>query len=656
MRVLSIDIETYSEADLTSEGAYKYVEDEHFSVLLFGFSIDYSPAKVIDLTAGQEIPQQIIEAMTDPRVTKTAFNANFERTALSKHFGKSMPPDQWECTMVLAAQAGLPLSLAAVSMAMNLPEDKAKLKHGKELIRYFCLPCKATKANGGRTRNQPFDDLEKWAAFVEYCGRDVEAENYIRQHLLKHNLRPTIMEQRLWALDQKINDVGVPVNLVLTENAINIDERFKEGLEARAIAVSGITNPNSATQVKAWLEEVEGIPVDSLNKKAMPELMDKIQTDEANEFLTIRKELSKSSTMKYNAIRRSVCSDGKIRGLFQFYGANRTGRFAGRLVQVQNLPQNHLPDLELARDLVLANDYTLLELLYGSITSTLSELIRTAMIPEPGCRFIVADYSAIEARVIAYFAKEEWVLEEFRGEGKIYEATAAQMFHVDKKLIVRGNKEYDLRAKGKVAVLALGYQGGANALKTMGALDMGIKEDELAGIVKLWRNANKNIVRWWASLEEAAINSLTDGSSTDEIGGIRFRYSDKNLFMDLPSGRSLCYREAKTANNRFGGLAIHFKGMNQVTKRWEDQDTYGGKLAENCVQAVARDCLLDAMYRLDARGFDIRMHVHDEVVINEPIGGRSVKQVCDVMAETIPWAAGLPLQAAGFETEFYRKD
>lgn len=654
MKVLSIDVETYSEIDIASGGAYKYVDDPSFELLLFAYSVDYGPVTVIDLANGGSIPPHIVTAVTDPHVLKTAFNANFERTVLAKVFGKPNPPEQWECTMILAAQMGLPLSLAGVSSAMGLPEDKAKLKDGKELIRYFCIPCKPTKVNGGRTRNYPWDDMEKWDRFVDYNKRDVEAENYIRQTLEIY--RPCESEHRMWCLDQHINDKGVLVDMDVVRNAMAFDLRYKALLEEEAIDLSGLDNPNSVSQIKEWLEEMEGIEVESLNKKAMPDVMAQVETDVVKDFLHIRKELSKSSTKKYDAIERSVCSDGRIRGLFQFYGANRTGRFAGRLVQVQNLPQNHLPDLDYARELVKMGDYDMLELLYGSVASTLSELIRTAMVPEPGCRFIVADFSAIEARVIAWYAGEKWVLDEFRGEGKIYEATAAQMFGIPKEKIAKGNPEYDLRQKGKVAVLALGYQGGPNALVSMGALNMGIAEEELPNIVHLWRKANKNIVRWWYSLENAAFEALADGRGTDGIGGIVFRFEDGHLFMDLPSGRSLCYYHAKVGQNRFGKPSIHYMGMNQVTKKWGLQDTYGGKLAENATQATARDCLLYSMKLLDDSGYDLRMHVHDEVIINEPLGGRSVEEVCDIMGQEIPWAKGLPLSAAGFETPFYRKD
>lgn len=656
MKTLSIDVETYSDIDLISCGAYRYADHPSFEVMLVAYSEDYGPVKVVDLANGEKLSDNFIAALTNPDITKTAYNANFERICFASMFGKSkiFEPEQWECTMVLAAQVGLPLSLAEVSAALGLPKDKTKLKSGRDLIRYFCVPCKPTKINGGRTRNLPEHDMEKWRRFKEYNQRDVEAENYIRQKLLPY--KPNQTEQNYWLLDQKINDTGVAVDLSLVENAISFDARYKAALSLKATDLTGIENPNSVSQVKDWLNNTEGVEVDSLNKKAMPGVMQLIKTDEAKEFLTLRRELSKSSTKKYDAIARSVCDDGKIRGLFQFYGANRTGRFAGRLVQVQNLPRNSMSDLDLARNIVREGDYNLFELLYDDVSTVLSQLIRTALVPDPGCRFLVADYSAIEARVIAWYAKESWVLKEFAGEGLIYEAVASEMFGVPKDKIVKGNPEYALRQRGKVATLALGYQGGVTALTAMGAIEMGIPEEELATIVQLWRKANKNIVRWWKSLQDAAFEALAEGRGIDPIGGIVFRYSNGHLFMDLPSGRSLCYYQAKVGDNRYGSPSIHYSGLNQVTKKWEQLDTYGGKLAENCVQATARDCLLDAMQRLDQKGFDIRMHIHDEVVINEPVEGRTAKEVCEIMGEPIAWAKDLPLSADGYDTPYYRKD
>lgn len=655
MKTLGIDLETYSEVDIKTSGAYAYAMHPSFEILLFAWSWDGGPVSIADLLSGQKIPADVLAALIDPDVLKTAYNAPFERTCIRYGLGIPCPPEQWDCSMVLGAQAGLPLGLAALSSAMGLAADKAKMSIGKQLITYFCIPCRPTAINRGRTRNMNFDDTIKWDKFNDYCVRDVEAENTVRQKLI--NYMPTTGEQRFWELDQKINDNGVPVDLELVENAIAFDLRYKDELTARAIQLTGMANPSSVAQIKEWLAVEEGTTFESLNKKAMPEVMTQINGDLAREFLEIRAELSKSSTKKYDAIKRCVCADGKVRGLFQFYGANRTGRFAGRLVQVQNLPQNHMPDLADARALVKAGQFEEFEQRYPNVTSVLSELIRTAFVPEPGHRYIVADFSAIEARVIAWFAGEEWVLEEFQGEGKIYEATAARMFNVAKALITKGNDEYALRAKGKVATLALGYGGGTNALVTMGALTMGLTEDELPDLVKLWRAANPNIVKWWKSLEAAAKRAIEDRAETiDPIGNIKFTYKNGMLSVQLPSGRWLRYFKARIGENRFGNMSIQYEGMNQTTKKWETQDTYGGKLAENITQATARDCLRDSMMTLDAAGFDIRMHVHDEVVITEPIGGRSVESVCELMGKSLDWAPGLPLRADGYETPFYLKD
>lgn len=652
-KVLSIDVETYSESDLGSEGAYKYTQHPSFQLLLLAYSEDYGPTKVVDLASGEAIPTDILWALTDPSILKTAYNSSFERAALSAGLGIVCPPEQWECTMVLAAQAGLPMGLAAVSKAMKLPEDVAKMKEGKDLIKYFCLPCRPTKVNGGRTRNLPEHAPEKWQVFKEYCKRDVEAENHIRKTL--EHLRPNETEQRFWQLDQKINDAGVRVDMQLARNAIECSEAYKASLTERAIKLTGMDNPSSVSQIKAWLRVEEDIEVESLNKRDLPDVIAKVEGDAAKEFLEIRKELSKSSTKKYDAMIRCAGADDHARGLFQFYGATKTGRFSGRLIQLQNLPQNKLKDLDYARNLVKSGDFEKLELLFGDVAQVLSELIRTAIIPEEDSTWVVADFSAIEARVIAWYAKENWVLDVFRGDGKIYEATAANMFGVPKETIDKGHKNYDLRQKGKVATLALGYQGGTNALITMGALRMGMGEEELPEIVNLWRRANPNIVKWWYSLENAAVDAVSEkGTCRDRIGGITFRYQNNNLFMDLPSGRSLVYYNAKLGENRFGKTSIQFEAMNQVTKKWEVQDTYGGKLAENAVQATARDCLRDSMIALDEAGYDIRMHIHDEVVINGKPG--DVAKVCEIMGRPVAWAPGLPLRADGYETPFYRKD
>lgn len=654
MKTLSIDVETYSDINLSEAGAHRYCEDESFKLLLFAYSIDYGPVRVIDIADHEPIPKEVLTALTSPLYEKTAFNAAFERAVLSAYFRAPMPPEQWSCTMVLCAQAGLPLSLDGVSKAMALPEDKAK-KDGKALIRYFCTPCRPTITNGGRTRNMPWDDYEKWDRFKEYNRRDVEVENTVRQKLL--GLKPDAVEQKFWVLDQRINDKGVKIDLTLAKNAIVINDRYVDELTDRAVALSGIGNVKSIVQIKDWLKEQEGTEFESLNKKAMPDVLASLKTEEAKEFLALRSELSKTSVKKFDKMISCAGADDHARGLFQFYGASRTGRFAGRLLQLQNLPQNHLEDIADVRSLVRAGCYEELKSTHANISSTLSELIRTAIIPENGCRFIIADFSAIEARVIAWLAREADDLEEFRGAGKIYEQTASRMFGVAKDKIVKGNPEYELRAKGKVATLACGYGGGPTAMISMGALQSGLTEEELPALVKMWRDAHRNIVDMWGSLEAAAKTAVkTKASAHDPISGTVFSYERGNLFMILPSGRKLCYVNAKIGLNRFGNSSVVYMSQNQVTRKWEQAETYGGKLTENLVQATARDCLRDAMMRLDAAGFDIRMHIHDEVVINEPRNGRSLEEVIALMCAPSDWSHGLPLNAAGFESDFYMKD
>ena len=655
MKMLSIDVETYSSVDLTAAGVHKYVDSEDFTILLFGYSVDYGAVKVVDIAGGEKLPREVISMLTDPGVVKTAYNASFERTTIGRYLALPMPPEQWQCTLVLAAQAGLPLGLDAVCKALGLPPDEAKAD-GRALITYFSKPCKPTITNGGRTRNMPWDDYEKWERYKAYNKRDVEVENTIRKRLA--SLVPSETEHRFWCLDQRINDRGVKLDMELIGNAIDMSESYTKALTAKAIRLSGITNVKSQQQIKAWLEEVEGTKVESLNKKAMPDVLASLQTEEAKEFLDLRTELAKTSVAKFEKMQVCACHDDHARGLFQFYGANRTGRFSGRLIQLQNLPQNHLDDIADVRSLVKAGSYDELSERHPNINSTLSELIRTAIIPEDGCRFIVSDFSAIEARVIAWFASEEADLEEFRGAGKIYELTASRMFGVPKENIVKGKPEYALRAKGKLATLACGYGGGAKALIAMGALRSGIPEEELPTLVKQWRSAHENIVAWWSSLEDAAKRAIrTKSAAEDEIGKIKFDYVDHNLHLILPSGRRLCYVNAQIGTNRFDNLSVLYAGQNQVTKKWEMLETYGGKLAENVVQATARDCLRDCMMNLDAAGYDIRMHVHDEVIINEPKNsGRTLEDVITIMRRTPDWAPGLPLNAAGFETDFYMKD
>lgn len=964
MKTLAIDLESYSETDIMSCGAYKYVEDPTFEVMLLAYSFDLEPALVIDLAQGEPIPQAVLDALIDPTVIKTAYNAPFERTCLAKHLGKAMPPEQWQCSMVLASECGLPLGLGMVSSALNFGEDKAKMKEGKALIRFFCIPCKATKKNGGRTRNRPEDDPLKWETFTEYCRMDVEAENEIKRKLITYPLEAS--ENRLWELDQKINDKGVLLDEKLIREAISFDLAYKERLTEEAIRLTGLSNPSSAAQLKAWLLETEGIEVESLNKKAMPEVFEQMELDLSREVLELRSELTKTSVRKYDAMLRCRCADGRARGLFQFAGT-KTLRWSGRLIQLQNLPQNHIETLSSARELVRAGSYENFEVIYDNVSSTLSELIRTAIVPAPSHKFLISDFSAIEARVIAWFAGEQWVIEEFEDEGLIYEATASQMFGVPKHTIEKGGENHHLRAKGKVAILACiaedslvltnqglipiqdvtekqllwdgenwvkhkgviykgerevitydgltatedhlvwaegkkrpihfrdasssgahllqtgfgrkalrmggnnqsretlesktksllcademhkvqkcsmdkleqsqpwfvkrlselfatrktlskmavqkdvgckkqmlhkhasslqrlwgkrnkvripkcgailsvaceesrstkervgnrpykqqwelcsrehkifhqkreyrksaynsivrmgeqglalcknsclskiklwfesgasylrslescsrkkkelernttkvrvydilncgpnhrftvsnclvhncGFGGSVGALKAFGADKMGMSESDMQETVTKWRAANPNIVKWWWSVDRAAMKAVqSKGQAYDEIGKILFSYESGLLFITLPSGHRLCYFNAEIQDGRFGKPVVSYMGLNQITRQWTRMETYGPKLVENIVQAAARDCLAESMIRLDEAGFDIRMHVHDEVICEEPIEGRNVQAMSDIMGTPVAWGKGLPLRADGYETLFYRKD
>ena len=637
--ILSIDLETYSGTQLKGAGVYRYAEDPDFEVLLFAYAFDDDPVRVIDIKQGEQLPPEVVEALTDPNVTKSAFNANFERITINRHFGIPTPPEQWSCTMVHSMMLGLPASLDGVGKALRL--DVQKDSAGKRLIQYFSVPCKPTKANGGRTRNLPRHDPEKWQAFIEYCRRDVEVEREIRRRLAKYPMPES--ERRLWCLDQRINDRGFQVDLDLAEKAVDADRQHRERLIQEAATLTGIENPNSVAQLKEWLEAEEGVEVDSLNKKVLPKLMDEV-SETGRRLLAIRRELGKSSVKKYEAIRRAVCKDHRVRGLFQFYGA-RTGRWAGRLVQVQNLPATKLPDLELAREMLKEGRYEDIDLLFGSLPEVLSQLIRTAFIPPEGKRLLVCDYSAIEARVIAWLAGEEWRLDVFNGHGKIYEASASKMFNVPIEQITKGS---ELRQKGKVAELALGYQGGPGALISMGALDMGLKEEELPELVTAWRRSNPKIVKFWRDVESAALEALRYKKPVGLQYGLKFIPESGILFLQLPSGRRLAYVRPKIeVDKRFGKEGMTYESDGKRVK------TYGGKLVENIVQAVARDCLAEAMIRLDERGYTIVAHVHDEIVAE---GDQDIKEMEAIMSEPIPWAPGLPLRADGFETEFYRKD
>ncbi len=650
MTILSIDIETYSSVDLAKCGVYTYTEAEDFEILLFGYAFDDEPVQVVDLASGEPLPHHVLQALTDPNVIKTAFNANFERTCIAKHFGYRMPPWQWRCTQVHALTLGLPIHLEGVAKAMKLKQQKDTA--GKLLIRYFSMPCKPTKANGRRTRNLPEHAPEKWEQFKTYCRKDVEVEREIRKALERFPVPP--IEQRLWELDQKINDYGVQIDPDLVTNAITCDTQYQERLIKEAARLTGLDNPKSVVQLKTWLLEAEGLEVESLNKESVPELLKQTESDTVKRVLELRQEMAKTSVKKYQAMDRARCQDNRIRGLLQFYGANRTGRWAGRLVQVQNLPKNDLPDLDLARQLLIAGEYETLELLYESVPAVLSQLIRTAFVPAEGRRFIVADFSAIEARVVAWYAGEKWRLDVFNTHGKIYEASAAAMFKVPIETITKGNP---LRQKGKIAELALGYQGGVGALINMGALKMGLKEEELPELVNTWRQANPAIVQFWYDVERAAIEAVRDKTAVHLHHGLVFSYESGILFIRLPSGRRLAYvRPRIETDERFGKPALTYEGAEQGTKQWGRINTYGGKLVENIVQATARDCLAEAMLRLDAAGYKIVMHVHDEVVLEMPHSTGSLEEVCEIMSQPIKWAPGLPLQADGFECDYYKKE
>ncbi|KJZ85714.1 DNA polymerase [Clostridium sp. IBUN125C] len=644
MRTLSIDIETYSSVDLAKSGVYRYAEAPDFEILLFGYSVDVGPVQVVDFACGEKIPKEIQQAILDNNVTKWAFNAQFERICLSKHFGIHLEPDSRRCTMVWSAYLGLPLSLEGAAIVTGA--DKKKLTEGKELIRYFSVPCKPTGANGGRTRNLPEHAPEKWNSFKEYNLRDVEVELSIQAKLQKFPMPEE--EWKNYILDQQINDRGIQLDLELVRQAIQCDEQTREELTSRLKELTELENPNSVVQMKSWLSE-NGLETDSLDKASVKALL-KEAPDHLSEVLELRQLLAKSSVKKYTAMENAVCADGRARGLLQFYGANRTGRFAGRLVQVQNLPQNHLPDLEQARCLVRGGHFDALEILYDSIPGVLSELIRTAFVPKKGYKFIVADFSAIEARVIAWLAGETWRNEVFATHGKIYEASASQMFRVPIEEITKGSP---LRQKGKIAELALGYGGSVGALKAMGALDMGLTEEELKPLVYAWRNANPNIVRLWWDVDRAVKEAVTERCRT-ETHRIRFEYRSGMLLIWLPSGRQLTYVKPRMGINRFGSEAVTYEGVG-ATKKWERIESYGPKFVENIVQAISRDLLCHSMRNLDEAGLNIVMHVHDEAVLEVPLE-ICVQDVCVLMGQVPPWAQGLLLRADGFECNFYKKD
>ena len=642
MKCISIDIETYSDVDLSKCGVYKYSSSPNFEILLFGYSVDGGEVEVVDVACGEKIPADIMAALSDESVTKWAFNAMFERVCLSNYLGEWMEPESWKCSMVWSATLGLPLSLENVGAVLGL--EKQKLSEGKDLIRYFCVPCKPTKANGGRTRNLPGHDKERWKRFKAYNLRDVEAEMQIQQRLSKFPVLDFVWEE-YWQ-DQEINDRGIGVDMEMVRNAIAMDGRSKSELSAAMQELTELENPNSVQQMKQWLLE-NGMETDSLDKKAVAALL-KDAPEPLKTVLTLRQQLAKSSVKKYQAMENAVCADSRAHGMFQFYGANRTGRFSGRIIQLQNLPQNHILDLAQARELVKAGDFDALSLLYEDIPDTLSQLIRTAFVPQDGRKFIVADFSAIEARVIAWIAGERWRLKVFEGGGDIYCASASQMFHVPvEKHGINGH----LRQKGKIAELALGYGGSVGALKSMGALEMGLAEEELQPLVSAWRDSNSSITEFWWAVDRAVKECIKKRMPT-ETHGIRFSYESGMLFITLFSGRRLAYVKPRIGENQFGGESVTYMGVGG-TKKWERLESYGPKFVENIVQAVSRDILCYAMRTL--RNCSIVAHVHDEIII-EADRRMSLPAVCEQMGRTPPWAKGLLLWADGYECPFYQKD
>ena len=642
-RILEMDIESFSDVDLIKCGVYAYADSPAFEILLFAYSFDGGETQIIDLAQGERLPAEVEEAIFDVSVTKTAYNANFERTCLSKHFGR-IPPESWHCSAVQATMLALPRSLEDVGRVLGL--DEQKMKEGRELIRYFCVPCKPTKANGGRTRNLPCHAPEKWELFKTYCKRDVDVEKAIRRKL--HNFPIPEGEMELYRLDQRINDRGVLVDMGLVKQAIACERLHKEVVTKRAYELTGLENPNSVAQLKGWLGDM-GMEAESLSKKAVAEMI--AETDgEVEELLRLRLLMAKTSVKKYEAMERSVCSDGRIHGMLMFYGANRSGRWSGKNVQIQNLPKNDIPDLELARELVKQGRFEDIELLYESTPNVLSELIRTAFIPKPGCRFVVADFSAIEARVMGWLSGEEWVLDVFRGDGKLYEMTASRMFGIPMAEIGKGSPE---RAKGKVASLACQYGGSTGALVSMGALDMGLTEEELPPLVAAWRKANPHMVQFWWDVDAAAIKAVTEKQKT-KVGRIIFEYKSGILFITLPSGRKLSYVKPRMAVNKFGRDGLTYEGISE-NKKWSRIETYGPKLVENIVQGTARDLLAEAMLRVEKKGYPIVMHCHDEIIAEVPEGIGSVDEMCEIMAIQPTWAEGLPLRADGYSCSFYQK-
>lgn len=648
-RVLSIDLETYSDVDLPNCGVYRYVEGD-FHILLFAYAFDDDETKCVDMACGEQLPAEVVDALQDDSIIKSAWNAQFERTCLSKYLGTQISPDSWQCTMVWAASLSLPLKLATAAQALKTAQQKDAV--GERLIRYFSLPCKPTKANGGRTRNLPEHAPEDWKLFKSYCIQDVETERDIRRRLEKFPLLP--QEWDYYHMDQRINDRGILIDRELVQQAIICNMAMSEEMTKRAYALTGLENPNSVSQLKGWLEE-RGIEVDSLGKKNVASLitdLDRHSADgEALDMMKLRLQMAKSSVKKYQAAERYICQDGRAHGLFQFSGANRTQRWAGRGIQLQNLPQNHISTLDEARELVKIGCFEMIEVLYGNTPDILSQLIRTMLIPKPGCEFIVADFSAIEARVLAWLAGEQWRLDAFQRGEDIYCASASQMFGVP---VVKHGINGELRQKGKVAELACGYSGGSGALISMGALDMGLKEDELPDIISSWREANPEIVKFWYAVEKAAIETVKDHNDRS-VGRIGFQFSANTLWIVLPSGRRLAYIKPRLQPNRFGRMALTFEGLG-ANNKWTRGETYSGKLTENITQATARDLLAEAMHRMELAGLDIVGHVHDEVILEVPKRQYTVDDVCNIMNQNPRWADGLPLSSAGYTGNYYFKD
>lgn len=644
MKRMNIDIETYSEADLSKSGVYKYVDAPGFEVLLFGYSADGGPVKVISLAEGEELPQEIKEALLDDTVLKFAFNAQFERVCLEKYLGVHLAPDAWRCTMVASLYLGLPGSLAQVGAVLGV--EKKKLETGKDLIKFFSVPCKPTKTNGGRTRNLPEHDREKWQQFITYNARDVETEMDIMEKVARFPVPDFLWKQ--YAQDQRINDLGIELDMALVTHAIKCDEESRERYLKRAQELTGLENPNSPIQLKEWILS-NGVEMETLTKAEVASVME-TATGPVKEVLELRQLLSKSSVKKYVAMETCRCSDGRAHGLLQFYGANRTGRWAGRLVQVQNLPQNHIPDLAIARNLIKSGCFEAVELLYDSIPDTLSQLIRTAFVPREGCKFMVADFSAIEARVIAWLAGESWRQEVFRNNGDIYCASASQMFGVP---VEKHGVNGELRQKGKIAELALGYGGGVGAMISMGAIDMGLAEEELQPIVDSWRQSNPAIVKLWWDVHRCVIKAVKD-KQPQTYKCLTFEYQSGMLFIGLPSGRRLAYAKPSVYRNDYDRDEIAYMGVD-ATKKWGKIDSYGPKFVENIIQAMSRDILAEAMARIEAAGYDIVMHVHDEAVIEAPRDA-VLEDACQIMSKAPDWTPGLILNAAGYECEFYQKD